>query len=417
MSTINARNQFLKAVCALALLANTHGALASNNPLSSTPEGFGKETTGGAGGEVVTVTTKEQLAYQLCRTMSAGYCSDNTPRIIKISGAIDFTGSEKRAQGRGCSPYITACTAPRKSESLVLVDSNDQHCLGKPITMIDYDKAGTTPLLVGSNKTLIGLNNDAGMKGKGLRLNKVQNVVIRNLTFSDINQGIVFAGDAIMIENADKVWIDHNRFHNIGRQMIAAGFGATTNITISWNKFDGDNDYSPYCNGQHYWNLLLEGRTQTITLSNNWFHNISGRAPHVEAASAKIHMVNNYFQNDEYLPGYGFLHALEAGINVNVLVEGNYFSNIATPILQAPGAVFASLGGPTVATQNLCKETMMRNCYGNIAKPAPMRNHFAQDGVVMKTAFKSVPKYLIVLPYTASDVPANVKANAGPGNL
>lgn len=298
----------------------------------------------------------------------------------------------------------------------MLLNLNDKHCGGKQITMIGYDKAGATPLIVGSNKTLLGVGANAGMKGKGLRLNNVRNVVIRNVTISDINQGTIFAGDAIMISKAEQVWIDHNRFHNIGRQMIAAGMGATTNITISWNKFDGGNVYSPYCNGQHYWNLLLEGSTQTITLSNNWFQNISGRAPHVEGSSAKLHMVNNYFQNDEYQPGYGFFHALDARSGANVLVEGNYFSNIATPITVSTGGVFASLGGPTAATQIQCKSTVMRNCYGNIAKPAPVVNHFVQDSVVMG-AFLSVPKALIVFPYTASDVPANVMPNAGPGKI
>ncbi|MCK1594134.1 hypothetical protein IVA87_07300 [Bradyrhizobium sp. 147] len=98
--------------------------------------------------------------------------------------------------------------------------------------MVGFDRAGKRPLEIGSNKTVIGVGLSATIKGKGLRLNGVSNVVIRNLTISDINQGVIFAGDAIAIARADLVRIDHNRFHNIGRQMIAGGFGPTTNITI-----------------------------------------------------------------------------------------------------------------------------------------------------------------------------------------
>lgn len=36
-------------------------------------------------------------------------------------------------------------------------------------------------------KTVIGIGSTATIKGKGLRLNGVSNVVIRNLTISDIN--------------------------------------------------------------------------------------------------------------------------------------------------------------------------------------------------------------------------------------
>ncbi|MBW5440716.1 hypothetical protein FXB41_39980 [Bradyrhizobium canariense] len=84
-------------------------------------------------------------------------------------------------------------------------------------------------------------------------------------------EGVIFAGDAIAIARADLVWIDHNRFHNIGRQMIAGGFGPTTNIRVSWNDFDGSDIYSSYCNGEHYWNLLFLGVPQTITIANNYF--------------------------------------------------------------------------------------------------------------------------------------------------
>jgi pectate lyase len=421
MSSIKVGNWLRKIALTLgvlALLVNSQISAASDNSGAGTPEGFGAGTTGGAGGEVVSVTTADQLKYQLCRTLSAsGNCSDNTPRIIQLGAVVDFAGVEGPGSRSGCYDG-NMCTAPYVSERLALLDSNDTHCSGKPLIQVSFDNAGNNPLLVGSNKTLIGVGANAGIKGKGLRLDTVSNIIIRNLTISDVNPGIVFVGDAIWVAHADHVWIDHNHFHNIGRQMIASGFGAATNVTISWNDFDGNTNYSHFCDGMHYWGILLGGNPQTITISNNLFHEITGRGPHVDSPSSLVHLVNNYYHNEHPTRSGGFFHALDAGTaTVNVLVEGNYFENIETPITNTgTGNVFGSLSGPTTSTQTQCVSTLRRNCFGNIAQPAPVINHFVQDSSVMR-AFESVPKSSIVVPYKASAVPAAVMANAGPGHI
>jgi pectate lyase len=85
--------------------------------------GYGLQTTtGGAGGEVVTVTSGSQLA---------GYAGDATPRIIRIQGTL--SGSDVN---------------------------------------------------IGSNKTLIGMGANARISGFYLNLLNSQNVIIRNLTIS-----------------------------------------------------------------------------------------------------------------------------------------------------------------------------------------------------------------------------------------
>src|SRR5262249_45678247 len=160
-----------------------------------------------------------------------------------------------------------------------------------------YDRAGTTPLVVGSNKTLLGVGPNAAIKGKGLTLkNGVSNIVIRNLTISDINPQLVWGGDAITIDDADRVWIDHVRFAAIGRQMIVTGYGKASHVTISWNEFDGRTPYSAYCNGTHYWVWLILGASDSITFASNWIHDTSGRAPHaggMKNASNILHLTNN----------------------------------------------------------------------------------------------------------------------------
>lgn len=51
-------------------------------------------------------------------------------------------------------------------------------------TSITYDKAGTTALQVGSNKTLMGKGSNAGLKGKGLHITDQSNIIIQNIKIS-----------------------------------------------------------------------------------------------------------------------------------------------------------------------------------------------------------------------------------------
>lgn len=375
------------------------------------PEGFGIGTTGGAGGEVVRVSTAAQLKFELCRVVDRdGSCSDYSPRTIEVSGVIDYTGTEGTTSKPGCN-YGLVCAAPYKTESLVLLNENDHHCDGKEIRQVAFDVAGDRPLLVGSNKTVIGIGSVSGIKGKGLRLRRVKNVVIRNLTISDINQGTIFAGDGVTLDDADHVWIDHNRFHNIGRQMIVSGFGPAVNVTISWNDFDGTNVYSHTCNGTHYWNLLLAGKAQSITLNNNWFHNFSGRAPKIGGDSVLVHLVNNYFQN-------GSWHALDAVKPAKVLVEGNYFENVKVPITVSsnPGYIFGLLRMTDAAEPDQCRVVLGRDCVGNGATPMPSVNGFDTSSVVLD-AFRTVMPSAVVTPQAPQRIPEIIRAGAGPGRI
>jgi pectin lyase len=215
----------------------------------------------------------------------------------------------------------------------------------------------------------------------------------------------------VTINDVDHVWIDHNRFHNIGRQMIVDGYEPAMNVTISWNDFDGNNTYSHYCNGKHYWNVLLLSKTQTVTLSHNWFHNFSGRAPKIGGEATIVHLVNNYFQD-------GSWHALDVADPAKVLVEGNVFENVKLPVMagQHQGFIFGTLGELDAAAQAQCKATLGRSCLGNAATPLPSINGFGVQPAVLD-AFKAVPAASAVVPQATSAVPAAVKTNAGPGHV
>jgi len=65
----------------------------------------------------------------------------------------------------------------------------------------------TEKVRVGSNKTILGIGSDSGLKGAGLHLRGVHNILIRNLSIHDSDD------DAVNIEDgAHHIWIDHCDF-------------------------------------------------------------------------------------------------------------------------------------------------------------------------------------------------------------
>jgi pectin lyase len=372
------------------------------------PQGFGRGVTGGAGGQVVRVQTREELARALCAKSSGNRCTDDEKRIIEVpSQVFDFTGTEGTRSEAGC--IVKECSGGAASEHIL---NRQNWCGTKPLFNITYDVAGTTPLMVGSNKTVIGIGPHATLRGKGLTLRGgVRNIIVRNLTITDLNPQIVWGGDAITIDDADGVWIDHNRIARIGRQMLVTGFGKASNVTFSWNELDGKTPYSASCDGAHYWAMLILGANDTITLQSNWLHDISGRAPHAGGmmnATNALHMVNNHF---DHVPGHA-LEPLTSG--AHLLLEGNYFEQVARPIETAsdPGYVFAPVTGSSTPA---CGTAIGRECEPNVLAPAPQGSPgLPRDAAAL--TYVARDKAALVQPYAAIEVPASVPFFAGPGH-
>jgi pectate lyase len=76
----------------------------------------------------------------------------------------------------------------------------------KFLTPISASISGNTVVKVGSNTSILGANSGITLSGVGLRIIDVSNVIVRNLKISKVLAG---AGDAIGIQAASKVWIDH----------------------------------------------------------------------------------------------------------------------------------------------------------------------------------------------------------------
>ena len=387
---------------------------------SNKPIGFAAGVTGGAGGQVVRVKTAKDLAYQLCRTTWDG-CTDNEPRVIEIDSTIDLTADQPTLSATGCTDWDVdrtknppvrpaACPHPYKKEVMLIVSQNEAHrCAGDP-TSKPYPYKDSSGLLVGSNKTIIGVGAKAGVKGRGFMLKSgVKNVIIRNLSITDVGYGEIFGGDAITMWDASGVWIDHNYIARVGRQMIVTGFGNVDKVTVSNNEFDGRTEYR--CDGSHYWNFLLTAPTGSMTWAGNWIHDFSGRAPSL-GGNAFYHFANNLFERTPP-NGHAFENGHGADEKLNSFIEGNYFKSVNAPV--GGPSPFFGLWKQTAAARNLCNNALGRLCSGNIADPMPQPDAMRQDSAVLAAAKKV--KAGLVKPYSASSVEETVKANAGVGRI
>ncbi|KAG8865069.1 hypothetical protein FRC20_009921 [Serendipita sp. 405] len=373
------------------------GSVASVSAIGS-PFGFARSTTGGAGGTQVTPTTTAQLV---------SYLSDSTTRTIILTTMFDFSNYYGTTTGTICKPW--SCSPNPQW----MIDSSNHWCdsYASTKTTGTYYNSGTSTsytLKVGSNKTLLGQGSSAGIKGIGLLIAGVSNVIIQNINIVDIKHCALCLGWRRYIQGSSRVWIDHNYIKNVGRQFIVTGFDPATQVTISNNFFDGQATYSTGCDGHHYWVALFAGKSDTITFARNYVYYTAGRGPHTGGTSGYyqwVHITNNYFNN---ISG----HAIDSSTGSVVLVEGNYFNSVTTPSVSgSAGNEYFMTSSSHVST---CTSTLGRTCQANTLASSGSVSH-ANTAVL--TTLESQSAVVSYVPMAASAVPAFVLANAGTGKI
>ncbi|KAI4701785.1 hypothetical protein J4E89_010630 [Alternaria sp. Ai002NY15] len=374
----------------IALLAAA--ATSSAQSVVGTAYGYGAGATGGGKAAAVTPTSNEELEK---------YLSDDTERVIVLNQEFDFTG--KTTSGAGCDK--TTCSAKSGGGQYYL---GDLSCGGSdmtPVSSITYDAGGSSALKVGSNKSILGVGGKGVIKGKGLSIAKdASNVIIQGVEFTTINPGVVWGGDALDMQGGNtKIWVDHCKFSLVGRMFVVSHYDGSE-ATLSNNEFDGVTTTSATCNDNHYWTMMMIGKTEKFTLDKNYFHDVSGRAPKLgqDGVNSYFHAVNNYFEN---MKG----HAFDAYDGVSALVEGNAFVAVDQPNTEHAAGVttFVSKGG------DACSSVFGRACLENsVDSSSGELSPGSSSGFIAKLGKIDVPE-----PMEASKVAAYVKANAGPANL
>ncbi|OHX00351.1 pectin lyase [Colletotrichum incanum] len=364
--------------------------------------GFAAGTTGGGSAAPQYPSSIAQLKQWL---------TDSTPRTIMIDRTWDFRNTEGTTKGKCCSDNRTTKCPGGTSKGQTWIQDTCDAASG---TWVDctYDNAAKSPIDINSNKSIVGVGSKGVIIGKGFRVRGGKsNVIIQNVHITNLNPQYVWGGDAITLDGSDKVWIDHCKISLIGRQFIVSGWGAAGKVTISNTEFDGKSEWSAGCNGKHYWTALLIGAKDYYTFSGNWLHDVSGRSPHMgtknTAGSENLfHGVNNYFQN---VGG----HAFDIDGNTWVLLEGNYFDSVTTPVTPAS----LTNGGNiyivnTVDEASRCTSSLGYICEWNRARDSGVVSSLTSTAALSKLGgFKSS----LIGHIGVADVPAKVKANAGVG--
>jgi pectate lyase len=246
----------------------------------------GAGTSGGAGGDVIRVSTGTELQNALKAKQDSP-----TPLVILVEGTINLDNSP----------------------GLSKIDVKD---------VSDVSIIGTAPY--------------AEFDGIGLKLRRASNIIIQNLMIHHVLSG---EKDCIGIEGpADHIWVDHcelyNEFQNVDKDYYDGLLDAKADaeyLTYSWN-FLHDS-----------WKTALVGRSESdihdrkLTMHHNYFLNCNSRVPLFRASTG--HFFNNYFKDIAST-------VINTRINSCVRIENNYFENARNPWVSAYSDVLG--GGDTI---------------------------------------------------------------------
>ncbi len=251
------------------------------NACANSPVGFaaqGSGTTGGTGGQVVTVSTGRQLSTALANHEAAWKRNSSHRTIIRVNGTINASNSG--------------------------------------VNRFDIKDTG--------NLSIIGVGNQGVLDGRGLMVRGSSNIIIRNLTIRYVRDG---SGDGIELDGSRpvrNVWIDHNTIYNslnVDKDYydgLVDGKGDVSNVTLSYNIL------------RDSWKTSLWGSSDSdsadrrVTFAFNHFNNVNSRVPLLRFG--QTHIYNNYYSR-----------LSDSGVNTRMgnraRIENNVFENSSNPII------------------------------------------------------------------------------------
>lgn len=352
-----------------------HQTLAAKDGWASSGTG----TTGGAKADAAhtfTVSTRAQLVKAL------GSASDTTPRIIKVKGTID-ANTDDSGKKLACADYA-AGTGYSLSAYLKAFDPATYGRSKLPSGTQETARAAAQDkqaknvvLRVPANTSVVGVpGTKAGITGGMLQIQNVDNVIVRDLTFSatedcfpqwdptdgdDGNWNSEY--DAVTLRGATHVWADHNTFTDaphldsanptyFGREyQIHDGLLDITKgsdlVTVSYNQFT-----------RHDKTMLI-GSSDTdstgklrVSIHHNVWKGITQRAP--LARLGQIHVYNNLYDTTT-LNGYAPQYSINSRAKAQVVAENNYWT---VPSGGKPAKLLSGDGTGSIAgTGNLVNGT------------------------------------------------------------
>ena len=314
------------------------GACASTSTAAQAPHGWAAvgKTTGGAG-----ALPEHILDVRDRAGLDAAMRLGDKPKIIRIHGLIDLGpgGAESfrdpafdfEAFDRAFDPATWGRDDPKGP----LEDARARSAKRQAAAIV---------VRVPSNTTLIGAAPGAGFQHGTLLLNKVSNIVIRDLRFSDAYDHFPewqprdnghgewnSAYDPLSLTGAERVWVDHCHFDDgqrpdhlepvrLGRRVqhhdgLLDITLASDLVTVSWCRFQG-HDKTMLIGGDDK-HTGDDGKLR-VTLHHNHFHGCKERTPRVRFG--RVHLASNLFSADR---AEDFGYSLGVGFQSRVVAEAN----------------------------------------------------------------------------------------------
>jgi pectate lyase len=234
--------------------------------------------------------------------------TESTASTVDGFAAVPALGLNGTTGGAG-GPVVTATTT---EQLLRYIDTVGPLVIQVSGRIAIESKQGVRP-----NKTVVGLGSTAEITGGGLDFYRSYNVIVRNIRFSNAEDDAVNVG-----QNSHHIWIDHNEFVSPVDGAIDIVRGAEY-VTVSWNWFRGTD--KTMLIGHSDGNASQDTGRLKVTIHHNFFDGSNQRHPRVRFGEP-VHVYNNYFRANS---SYGVASTMNAG----VLVEGNYFENVPSPVL------------------------------------------------------------------------------------
>ena len=229
-------------------------------------------TTGGLGGDTVTVTTRSELY---------NYAGSPNAYVIQVQDTIELNLYE----------------------------------------MIE----------VKGNKTIVGLGFNAAIRYGGLQI-EGDNVIIQNLEIFDSYDGDwsgdSHSTDAMTVYGAKNVWIDHCWLHLSADGLLDIRSNGSNNIgdfvTVSYTRFTDHNKVMLI--GASDNNTYNQGHLNT-TLHHCWFDGtvekgVNQRMPRVRFGD--VHVLNNYYEDIGY-------YCVRAHLESDIVIENSFFRSSSDP--------------------------------------------------------------------------------------
>ncbi|MFF7979759.1 polysaccharide lyase family 1 protein [Streptomyces sp. NPDC007901] len=416
---------------AVVLSANASGADLYHQTLAA-KDGWASSGTGTTGGakagaaHTFTVTTRAQLVKAL------GSASDTTARIIKVNGTIDANTDDAGkkltcadyAAGTGYSltSYLKAFGPSTYGRSKL--PSGRQESAR---AAAQKKQAANIVFKVPANTTIVGVpGTKAGITGGMLQIQKVDNVIVRNLTFSDTEdcfpQWDPTDGDSgnwnseydsVTLRGATHVWADHNTFTDAGHfdrtnpkyygreyQVHDGELDITKSsdlVTVEHNQFTshdktmliGSSDSEP-------------GGKLRVTLHHNVWKGVVQRAPLTRVG--QVHLYNNVY-DVKALNGYALQYSINSRAKAQVVAQNNFWtvpSSIkVSKLLSGDGT------GSIAGSGNLVNGTTT-----NLVAA-----YNAANSKKIKTTVNWTPTLTAGLESSAKNLPAELAKTAGAGVL